>query len=460
MVLLWMTPGVVKQRPFRYKRGSMFHFAYDDRGRLAAEAVDLAALADVTGTPTYVYSQATLTRHIRVFDTAFSGHPHLTCYAVKANTNGAILKLLADEGAGADIVSGGELARALAAGISPSKIVFSGVGKTPAEMAEALDVGILSFNVESEPELAMLAEVAVQRGAEAPVSLRVNPNIDAQTHPYIATGLEESKFGIPIDDARRIAADIARRPGVVLEGIDCHIGSQLTTMAPLIDALESVLRLADQLAGEGHRIRHIDLGGGLGIPYRGGDETPPHPQEFGTRVIDRMRGRPELLILEPGRVIVGNAGILLTRVLYVKRTPRRTFVIVDAAMNDLLRPSLYQAHHDIWPVVRRPDAAPVEVDVVGPVCETADTFARGRALAPVVAGDLLAIMSAGAYGFVMASTYNSRPRPAEVLVNGDQFHVVRAREDRSMLMAGESLPNWLASVPANAEEEDNHVTDR
>ncbi len=428
----------------RYKRAPMFHFAYADDGRLAAESVDLTALADAVGTPTYVYSQATLTRHIRVFDEAFTGHPHLICYSVKANSNGAILRLFRSFGVGADIVSGGELARALAAGIRPEHIVFSGVGKTESEMAEALRAGILAFNVESEPELDQLDRVARSMGLVAPVSLRVNPDIDALTHPYIATGLSESKFGVPIADAPRIAAEMVARSGVALAGIDCHIGSQLTSMTPLLDALDSLLRLVDALRAEGHRIEHIDLGGGLGIPYRA--ETPPHPREFGAAVVDRLRGRSETLILEPGRVIVGNAGILMTRVLYVKKTPQRTFVIVDAAMNDLLRPSLYQAHHEIWPVHRSVGAPQIAVDVVGPVCETADAFARNRLLQNVESGDLLAIMSAGAYGFVMASTYNSRLRPAEVLVDQDRFHVVRARDQRAVLTAGESVPDWLSDV--------------
>ena len=422
----------------------MFHFAYDDGGRLMAEGVDLAALADAVGTPTYVYSQATVSRHARVFDEGFAGHPHLICYAMKANANAGLLRVLASLGVGADIVSGGELVRALAAGIRPEHIVFSGVGKTPAEMSEALDAGILAFNVESEPELAALDAVARGRGRVAPVSLRVNPNIDAQTHPYIATGLAESKFGIPIEAAPRIAAGIRTSSGVELHGIDCHIGSQLTSIEPLLAALESVLALADALKADGHEIRHIDLGGGLGIPYKG--ENPPHPSEFGAAVVARMQGRNETLILEPGRVIVGNAGILLTRVLYVKTTPSRTFVVLDAAMNDLLRPSLYQAHHDIWPVHRHDDRPTVEVDVVGPVCETADTFAKARRLQALEAGDLVAIMSAGAYGFVMASNYNSRLRPAETLVNGEAFHVVRAREDRTSLMAGESVPDWLPTA--------------
>lgn len=419
----------------------MFHFAYDERGRLFAEGVALEEIAAQVQTPTYVYVQATLERHYRVFDAAFAGHPHLVCYSVKANSNGAILALLAGLGAGADIVSGGELVRAMRAGIPAEKIVFSGVGKTAAEMALALDAGILAFNAESEPELERLAEVAKARGRVAPVSLRVNPSVDAKTHPYIATGLSESKFGIPIAEARRVAATVAASPSLELVGIDCHIGSQLTEMAPLLEALESVLPLVDALKAEGHDLRWVDLGGGLGIPYKG--ETPPHPDELGRAVVERMRGRSERIILEPGRVIVGNAGVLLTRVLYVKETPSRTFLIVDGAMNDLIRPSLYGAHHDIWPVLARPERGSRTVDVVGPICESGDHFAKQRAMQAVEPGELVAVMSAGAYGFTMASTYNSRPRAAEVLVSGDRYAVVRAREKIEALYEGESVPDWL-----------------
>lgn len=418
----------------------MFHFAHDEEGRLCAEGVDLEALAEAVGTPTFVYSQATIERHYRVFDEAFRGHPHLVCYAMKANSNGSILRRLAQLGAGADIVSGGELYRALQAGIPADRVVFSGVGKTKGEMAAALEAGVLSLNVESEPELAALAEVAAARGQVAQVALRVNPDVDAKTHPYIATGLRESKFGVPLDDARRIAADVKASPHLELVGVDCHIGSQLVDLEPLMQALTSVLTLVDDLRSAGHQIHHVDLGGGLGIPYRG--EATPQPAELGAAVVAKMAGRPETLILEPGRVIVGNAGILLSRVLYVKRTQGRTFVIVDAAMNDLLRPSLYKAHHEIWPVQRT--GAPEEVvDVVGPICETGDTFARDRALQPVAAGDLVAVMSAGAYGFVMSSTYNSRPRAAEVLVSGDRWAVVRARERLEDLVQGEVAPEWF-----------------
>lgn len=417
----------------------MFHFAYDDRGQLSAEGVRLAKIADEVGTPTYVYTQATLVRHFSVFDAAFEGHPHLVCYAMKASSTGAILKLLGGLGAGADIVSGGELYRAMRAGIPASKIVFSGVGKTADEMKMALDAGILSFNIESEPELALLADVAKDRGAVAPVSLRVNPNVDAKTHPYIATGLRESKFGVPIDDAPRIAKRVAADPHLGLVGIDCHIGSQLVTIEPLLEAVDAVLKLVDRLKAEGHAIGHIDLGGGLGIPYKG--EAPPHPSVFGKAVVDRMTGRDEKIVLEPGRVIVGNAGLLLARVLFVKETPARRFVILDAAMNDLIRPSLYQAHHEIWPVTETEEK--IVADVVGPICESGDTFAKAREMAAVKAGDLVAIMSAGAYGFTMASTYNSRPRAAEVLVHEDRYSVVRQRERIEALTDGESFPEWL-----------------
>jgi diaminopimelate decarboxylase len=419
----------------------VFHFAYGDDGQMAAEGIPLSRIAEAVGTPTYVYAQATLERHLRVFDEAFSGHPHLVCYAMKANSSQAILRLVADRGGGADIVSGGELFRALRAGIPAERIVFSGVGKTADEMAEALRAKVLCLNVESEPELFALAGVAAELGVRAPVSLRVNPDIDAQTHPYIATGLRESKFGIPIDDAPGLAERVAADPNLELVGIDCHIGSQIVSLAPLLGALDSVIALSDQLRGRGHAVRHLDIGGGLGIPYD--RETPPHPSELGRAVVGRMKGRPESIILEPGRVIVGNAGVLLTRVLYVKDAPARRFVIVDAAMNDLMRPSLYDAHHDIWTVKRSDEAERRVVDVVGPVCESGDTFARERSLPPVQAGDLIAIMSAGAYGYTMASNYNSRARACEVLVHGDRWAIVRQRERNEALVAGESVPAWL-----------------
>lgn len=419
----------------------MFHFAHDSQGILRAEDVSLPELAAAVDTPTYVYSSATIERHYQVFDQAFAGHPHLVCYSVKANSSRAVLATMARLGAGADIVSGGELLRARAAGIPPERMVFSGVGKTVKEMQAALDAKIRAFNVESEPELELLGHVAKARGQVAPVSLRVNPDVDAETHPYISTGLKKSKFGVPIGEALRIAQRMRAEEGVRLVGIDCHIGSQLTSMKPILEALDSVLRLVDQLRAAGHPIEDVDLGGGIGIPYNG--ETPPHPAEVGQAVVERMRGRPESLILEPGRVIVGNAGLLLTRVLYVKTTPTKTFVIVDAAMNDLLRPALYGAHHEIWPVVRRPGASETMVDLVGPVCESADAFAKDRLMPLPEPGDLLAILSAGAYGFVMASTYNSRPLAAEVMVQGARWHLARPRQLVEEISAGESLPPWI-----------------
>lgn len=418
----------------------MFHFDYGAGGALEAEDTSLERIAAEVGTPTYVYSRATIERHFRVYDEAFAGHPHLVCFAMKANSSGAVLALLAQMGSGADIVSGGELFRARRAGIPADRIVFSGVGKTDRERAEALDERILCFNVESEPELAALARVASEKERVAPVSLRVNPDVDAATHPYIATGLAESKFGVPIQDAARLAAVIARTPSLQLNGIDCHIGSQITTLPPLLEALDSVLRLVDELRSLGHDVAHVDMGGGLGIPYKG--ESPPHPSEFGREVVARMKGRRERLVLEPGRVIVGNAGVLLTRVVHRKATEDRTFIIVDAGMNDLMRPALYQAHHDIWPVRRR-EGEMQPLDVVGPVCESADTFAKARALPPLVAGDLVALMSAGAYGYVMASAYNSRPRPAEVLVDGARYAVIRRRERYADLVEGEAIPPWI-----------------
>ncbi|HJL42944.1 MAG TPA: diaminopimelate decarboxylase [Myxococcales bacterium LLY-WYZ-16_1] len=411
----------------------MFHFDYDDRGQLCAERVPVSAIADAVGTPTYIYAKATLERHFRVFDEAFQGHPHLVCYAMKANSSLAVLELLAARGAGADIVSGGELRRALHAGIPPEKIVFSGVGKADWELSDGLEARILCFNVESEPELSALEQVARQRNVQAPVSLRVNPDVDAQTHPYIATGLAESKFGIPIEEGLRLAEHIRRSDHLDLVGLDCHIGSQIVTLPPLLAALDSVLQLADRLRAQGHGIHHVDLGGGLGIPYQ--SESPPHPSELGKSVLDRMKGRPETLVLEPGRVIVGNAGILLSRVIFRKPTQARTFVIVDAAMNDLLRPSLYGAFHDIWPARRaQTDGGREVVDVVGPVCETSDTFAKERSVPRLERGDLVAFMSAGAYGFVMSSNYNARGRPAEVMVDGDRWAVVRERESLDDLM--------------------------
>ena len=413
----------------------MDHFLYRD-GRLHAEDVDLEALAATYGTPAYVYSRATLTRHFQVMTAALGDQPHLICYAVKANANLAVLDVLARLGSGFDIVSGGELARVLHAGGDPAKVVFSGVGKRAAELEQALSMGIRCFNVESIPELRRLDGVARTHGVTAPVSLRVNPDVDAQTHPYIATGLKDNKFGIPIAEAEAVYRLAAELPGIRVVGVDCHIGSQLTKTAPFVDALDLVLALVDRLATLGIHLEHLDVGGGLGIRYR--DETPPDPAEYAAALRQRLTGRSLQLVLEPGRVLVGNAGILLTRVEYLKAQGERHFAIVDAGMNDLLRPALYQAWQEIVPVRVHPERPEQVYDVVGPVCETADFLGKARPLR-IAEGDLLAVRSAGAYGFVMASQYNARPRPPELLVDGARVHVARERESVTDLWAGESL---------------------
>jgi len=413
----------------------MDHFHYRD-GRLFAEEVDLTALAAEYGTPCYVYSRATIERHWRAFDQALASRKHLVCYAVKANSNLAVLNVLARLGAGFDIVSVGELERVLRAGGDPAKVVFSGVGKRVDEMRRALEVGIRCFNVESEAELHRLNAVAGELGKRAPVALRVNPDVDAGTHPYISTGLKENKFGIDIQAAPAIYAEAARLPHVEVVGVDCHIGSQLTSVAPFVDALDRVLLLLDQLAAQGIEIKHLDLGGGLGIRYR--DEDPPLPADHADAVLARLGARPQEIIIEPGRAIVGNAGVLLARVEYLKCTPHRNFAIVDAAMNDLLRPTLYGAWQQILPVVPREGSVRRTYDVVGPVCETGDFLGKDRELA-IEPGDLLAVRSAGAYGFVMSSNYNTRPRAAEVMVDGVQAYLVRRRETLEQLMAGETL---------------------
>jgi len=413
----------------------MDHFLYRD-GRLYAEDVDLEALAATYGTPAYVYSRATLTRHFQVMTAALGDQPHLICYAVKANANLAVLDVLARLGSGFDIVSCGELARVLHAGGDPAKVVFSGVGKRAAELEQALSMGIRCFNVESIPELRRLDGVARTHGVTAPVSLRVNPDVDAQTHPYIATGLKDNKFGIPIAEAEAVYRLAAELPGIRVVGVDCHIGSQLTKTAPFVDALDLVLALVDRLAALGIHLEHLDVGGGLGIRYR--DETPPDPAEYAAALRQRLAGRSLQLVLEPGRVLVGNAGILLTRVEYLKAQGERHFAIVDAGMNDLLRPALYQAWQEIVPVRAHPERPEQVYDVVGPVCETADFLGKARPLR-IAEGDLLAVRSAGAYGFVMASQYNARPRPPELLVDGARVHVARERESVTDLWAGESL---------------------
>ena len=419
----------------------MNHFEYKN-GELHCEDVPLAAIADAVGTPAYVYSTATLTRHFKVFDEALAAVPHLLCFSVKACSNLAVLRLLANLGSGFDIVSGGELHRVLAAGIPADRVVFSGVGKTRAEMRQALLAGIHGFNVESEAELLALSEEAAALGRVAPMSLRVNPDVDPQTHPYIATGLKQSKFGIPMERAEAAYDLAASLPGLSVVGLDCHIGSQLTTLSPFLEALDLMLELVAALRKKGHVIRDLDLGGGLGIPYRA--EEPPHPRELAAAFIERTQGLGLKLLFEPGRVIVGNAGVLLMRVLYQKQGGQKEFVVVDAAMNDAIRPALYGAYHEVRPVTEpAPGAALRTVDVVGPVCESGDFFARARDLPPLQAGALCALMSAGAYGFSMSSNYNSRPRAAEVLVSGDAWHVVRARETFDDLVRGEAIPPAL-----------------
>jgi diaminopimelate decarboxylase len=411
----------------------MDHFNY--RGdELYAEDVPLREIAARFGTPAYVYSRATLERHWRAFDTAFADHPHLICFAVKANSNLGVLGILARLGSGFDIVSVGELERVLAAGGEPGKIIFSGVGKRADEIRRALEVGIRCFNVESQPELARIASIAAELGTVAPVSLRVNPDVDAKSHPYISTGLKENKFGIDIGGAEAVYAEAAAMAHVRVVGIDCHIGSQLTELAPFLDALERVLALADRLAEQGIAIEHLDLGGGLGIRYT--DEQPPAPDAYAAVLRERLAQRPLEIILEPGRAIAGNAGILLTRVEYLKPTESRHFAIVDAAMNDLLRPALYQAVQEIVPVQRR-HGEPCIFDIVGPVCETGDFLGKARSLV-LAEGDLLAVRSSGAYGFTMSSNYNSRPRAAEIVVDGADIHLVRRRETRASLYADEA----------------------
>lgn len=412
----------------------MDHFEYR-QGALFAEEVALGDIADAFGTPCFVYSRATLERHWRAFDSALAGHPHLICYAVKANSNLAVLNVLARLGSGFDIVSGGELARVLAAGGEPGKVIFSGVGKREDELAEALRVGIRCFNVESTSELQRLSRVASRLGLEAPVSLRVNPDVDAQTHPYISTGLKENKFGIPIEEAEAVYAQAVALPGLRVVGIDCHIGSQLTDLAPYVETLDRLLALAQRLADQGIAIQHLDLGGGLGIRYH--DETPPEPAQQAAVLLERLADLPYEILLEPGRAIVGNAGVLLTRVELLKHGGEKNFAVVDAAMNDLLRPALYGAWQGIIPVYPR-EGSPRRYDVVGPVCETADFLGKDRELI-LDEGDLLAVRSAGAYGFVMSSNYNTRPRAAEVMVDGDTLQLVRPRETLAQLYRDECL---------------------
>jgi diaminopimelate decarboxylase len=421
----------------------MHHFAYRN-GVLHAEAVNLASLAQAVGTPFYCYSTATLERHYRVFAGAFADVPSLVCYAVKANSNQAVIATLAKLGAGADVVSGGELKRALAAGVPPDKIMFSGIGKTAAELALGLDENILCVNVESEPELELLSAIAVGKGRTVNISVRVNPDVDAKTHAKIATGRAEDKFGIPISAARAVYAKAAKLPGLRVAGVDMHIGSQITELSPFGDAFALLSDFVRMLRADGHTISHIDLGGGLGIPYREDNEPPPDPSAYAEVVKRATRGLDCKLIFEPGRLIVGNAGILVTRVLYLKRGEAKTFVIVDAAMNDLIRPTLYDAHHEMQPVTESaPGARRIKADVVGPVCESGDFLALGRDMAEPRPGDLLAVMTAGAYGAVQAGTYNTRPLIPEVLVRDGEWALVRPRLDADQLIGLDKLPPWL-----------------
>ena len=401
---------------------------------LHAENVSVDKIAEQYGTPVYIYSRSALENHWQAFDDAFSAYPHLVCYAVKANSNLAVLNVLAKRGSGFDIVSMGELARVMAAGGDPAKTVFSGVGKTEQEIEYALQHGIRCFNVESIPELDRINTVAGRLGKKAPVSIRVNPDVDAQTHPYISTGLKENKFGIAIEDAREVYRSTQNMPNLDVVAVDCHIGSQLTSVAPFVDALERVLTLIDELAEDGIHIEHLDIGGGLGIHYR--DETPPTPAEYAQALAPLLKDRDLEILLEPGRAIAGNAGILLTKVEFIKPTEAKCFAIVDAAMNDLLRPALYQSWQQIQTVKQHPSTKALNYDIVGPICETGDFLGKDRELA-LEQGDLLAIRSAGAYGFAMSSNYNSRPRAAEVMVEDDKIHLVRERETINDLFAGE-----------------------
>ncbi len=423
----------------------MHYFNYKN-GLLQAEQVDLTQLAEQVGTPFYCYSQRTLERHYRVFNEAFRGMDTLICYAMKANSNQAIIKTLADLGAGMDVVSEGELRRAMRAGVPGRRIMFSGVGKTEREMALALKMGIYCFNVESEPELAQLNRVAGELDKKAPVSLRINPDVDARTHAKISTGKADDKFGIPYLDAVRVYKIAADLEHINVTGVDMHIGSQITQMQPFLDAFSLLRELVRDLRAEGHSIAHVDLGGGLGIPYGDENEIPPDPVEYAETIRTAMQDIDCRLVFEPGRMIAGNAGILVTRVLYIKQGENRRFAIVDAGMNDLVRPTLYEAWHDIWPVRERgKEVQRTRMDVVGPVCETGDFFARERLLPPLEAGDLIAVMTAGAYGATQSGTYNSRPLIAEVLVKDDRHALIRPRQTLDELIRLDVVPCWMDS---------------
>jgi len=420
----------------------MNHFEYRD-GVLHAEAVNLSALAERVGTPFYCYSTATLERHYRVFTEAFAGEKVLVCYAMKANSNQSVLRTLAKLGAGADVVSLGELKRALAAGIPPNKILFSGVGKTEAELRAALAANILCINIESEPELELLSRLAVETGKTARISVRVNPDVDAGTHAKISTGKSENKFGVPLSQAREVYARAAKLPGIEVTGADVHIGSQITDLGRLETAFRLLAEFVQALRADGHAISHVDFGGGLGIPYYMDREAPPAPDAYAAMVKRVTHNLGCTLMFEPGRMIVGNAGILVARVIYLKQGDAKNFVIIDAAMNDLIRPTLYEAHHDILPVVKVVGARTILADVVGPVCESGDYLALDRILPEPKAGDLLAIMTAGAYGAVQSGTYNTRPLVPEVLVKGDQYAVVRPRVEVDALIAMDKKAPWL-----------------
>jgi len=417
----------------------MDYFRYV-RGELFAEEVPVKALIEEYGTPLYVYSHRTLTRHLKAYSDAFTATPHILCFAMKANSNSTILRLIARHGGGADIVSGGELYRALRAGIPPRKIVYAGVGKTDDEIRYALGKRILMFNVESGEELERINAIAGRMNVTAPIALRINPDINPETHPYISTGLRKHKFGIPIENALQYYRLAKRLENIEIVGVHKHIGSQITKVTPFVDALQRILVLMKSLKAEGIDLRYLDIGGGLGIQYN--DETPPHPRELARRLLPLLRGQEITIIMEPGRSIAGNAGILLTRVLYLKRGEDRDFVIVDAGMNDLMRPTLYDAYHHIVPV-RKNRRKMITADIVGPVCESGDFLAKGREINRVEHGEYLAVMSAGAYGFSMSSNYNSRPRPAEVLVKDSGHYVIRKRETYRDLVRGEMIPGFL-----------------
>lgn len=414
----------------------MDYFNYQDDGQLFAEKCAIADVAEKFGTPTYVYSRATIERHWHAFNDAAGEHPHLVCYAVKANSNIAVLNVMARLGSGFDIVSGGELLRVIAAGGDPSKIVFSGVGKTVAEINLALDHQIHCFNVESTSELERINEIAISRGVQAPISIRVNPNIDAGTHPYISTGLKENKFGIDIDLAEGVYQAASKMPGIKLNGVDCHIGSQLTELSPFLEAVDKLLVLIDKLSSQGIVLAHLDVGGGLGVPYEG--ETPPLPAEYAQALKDKLAGRKLALIFEPGRAIMANAGILVSKVEYIKLTEHKNFAIVDAAMNDLIRPALYSAWQAIAPVNKSLVRESRNYDVVGPICETGDFLGKNRDLT-IAMDDYIVVRSAGAYGSTMSSNYNSRSRPAEVMVDGDVAHLIRRREELAEIWKDETI---------------------